>query len=131
MCSLCCIVCSGGSTDQTTAVNTTTSTTANTMSTESDNKQQEGSTTSTGEVYSFTKSITFPCNACDCVVIDAILIAITIGVIAAIGGALITVVIIGIICCRKYKKRHSKGKIEWKNEVQYDGKRSIFFPLLM
>ena len=64
-------------------------------------------------------------------IIDAIYIAITIGVIAAIGGALIAVVIIGIICCREYKKRHSKGKIEWKNEVQYDGKRSISFPLLM
>ena len=67
---------------------------------------------------------------CNCVVIDAILIAITIGVIVAIGGALIAVVIIGIICCRKYK-RQSKGKIEWKNEVQYDGNRSISFPFLM
>jgi len=53
VCSLCYIVCSGGSTDQTIAVSTTTSTTANTMSTESDNKQQEGSTTSIGEIYSF------------------------------------------------------------------------------
>ena len=53
MCSLCYIVCSGGSTDQTTAVSTITSTTASTMGTESDQKEQEGSTTSIGEVYSF------------------------------------------------------------------------------
>ena len=46
------IVCSGGSTEfhATTAVSTVTTT----MGTESDNRQQEGSTTSIGEVYSFT-----------------------------------------------------------------------------
>ena len=48
-------------------------------------------------------------------IIDEILIAITTGVIAAIGGALIAILIIGIICCRKYKKRRSKGKIKKEN----------------
>ena len=52
VCSLYYTVCSGGSTEfqTTTAVSTTTST----MGTESGNRQQEGSTTLIGEVYSFT-----------------------------------------------------------------------------
>ena len=60
-------------------------------------------------------------------IIDAILIAITTGVIAAIGGALIAILIIGVICCRKYK-RHSKGKIKKENEVQHNGKWKTFSP---
>ena len=44
-------------------------------------------------------------------------------VIAAVGGAVITVLIIGIICCREYKKRHSKGKIEKEYEIPDDLER--------
>ena len=51
-----------------------------------------------------------------------LILAITSGVIAAIGGAVIAVLIIGIICCREYKKRHSKGKIEKEYEIQDDVK---------
>ena len=58
-------------------------------------------------------------------IIDVILIAISTGVIAAIGGALIAIL---IIVCRKYKKRHSKGKIKKENEVQHNGKWKTFSP---
>ena len=71
-----------------------------------------------------------PFNACDCVLIDATLIAITTGVIVAIGGALIGVVI-GIICYRKYKNRRGKGKLNEKMRFNnYDDKSSISFPFL-
>ena len=41
-----------------------------------------------------------------------LILAITSGVIAAIGGAVIAILIIGIICCREYRKDTAKVKLK-------------------
>ena len=110
---MCMYVCLGNSTD---SIITTTTTTQSTGSESQDNRQQDTSTTSIGEVlncnyYSFGLVTTMNVFV---MLSFSVYIAIIIGVIAAVGALIaVTATIVGIILWwKRFKKRDSKGKFK-------------------
>ena len=106
------IVCQGDSIDSTTTTSSATTVSAGTDSEQEGDRQQVFSTTLIGkmcrEVELNELLYQLLCYECNCVC-DFLVLAIVIGVIAAIIGALIVIATVGYICYRKYKRRNSEG----------------------